>query len=177
VDEGLNNAEVEDLYRRYGFFLRRRCLLLLRSAALADDALQETFLKLIRNGGGVRSADHPLRWLYRVAERTCFDHLRNGKKLRNVETLDDVANELPCCPGTTPELRRMAIDILEVLNEEHQRIAAMAFVDGMTHQEIADELGYSRMTIIKRVAHIREQAERTTRERPPQRVLSPRRPS
>ena len=174
MDEGLNNSEVDDLYRRYGFFLRRRCLLLLRSTALADDALQETFLKLMRNGGGIRSADHPLRWLYRVAERTCFDQLRNAKKSSKDTTLDDAASQLPHCPGTNPELRRTAIEILDVLDDEEQRIAVMAFVDGMTHQEIADELGYSRMTILKRVAHIRDQAERTTRERPAQRTLSDR---
>ena len=39
----------------------------------------------------------------------------------------------------------------------------MAFIDGMTQQEIADELGYSRMTIVKRLASIRERAARETK--------------
>ncbi len=160
MKDGLDNHEITDLYRRYGFFLRRRCLVLLRSDALADDAMQETFLKLMRAGAGVKTAEQPMRWLYRVVDRTCFDQLRKMKRAAREEPLDDVTVGLPVHPGTTVELRRAAVELLDVLDEEEQVIAVMAFVDGMTQQEIADELGYSRMTVVKRVAGIRERAER-----------------
>jgi RNA polymerase sigma-70 factor (ECF subfamily) len=163
VNEGLDNQELTDIYRRYGFFLRRRCLVLLRSDALADDAMQETFLKLMRAGRGVKSAVEPLRWLYRVVDRTCFDQLRKVKRAGRDEPLDDATLGLPVHPGTTPELRRAAVELLDALAEEEQAIAVMAFIDGMTQQEIADELGYSRMTIVKRLASIRERAERASR--------------
>jgi RNA polymerase sigma-70 factor (ECF subfamily) len=166
VSEGLESREVADLYRRYGFFLRRRCLVLLRHPSLADDALQETFLKLLRAGAGVRTASEPLRWLYSVADRTCFDQLRKTKRTRVAASLDDVGDVLPAHPGTEPELRRAAIELLTALDDEDQRIAVMAFVDGMNQHEIADELGYSRMTIIKRIARLRERAERIVRDRP-----------
>jgi RNA polymerase sigma-70 factor (ECF subfamily) len=161
VAEGLTNDEVAELYRRYGAFLRRRCLTLLRSTPLAEDALQDTFLKLMNGGSAFRAADHPMRWLYRVADRACFDSLRRNKHARRSDPIDDV--ELPCHPGTAPELRHAAMQVLAALEDEDQRIAVMAFVDGMSQQEIADELGYSRTTIVNRVAHIRERAERTTR--------------
>jgi RNA polymerase sigma-70 factor (ECF subfamily) len=165
VGEGLARDEVEGLYRRYGFFLRRRCLLLLRDAALADDALQDVFLKVMRSGAGVLTADRPMHWLYRVADRACLDLLRRTKHTRRAKELDDVAIDLPSHPGTVPELRRAAIELLDVLDDEEQAIAVMAFIDGMTQQEIADELGYSRMTIVKRVAAIRERAERLANDR------------
>ncbi|HVH41384.1 MAG TPA: sigma-70 family RNA polymerase sigma factor [Labilithrix sp.] len=165
MSEGLSNDEVLDLYRRYGAFLRRRCLLLLRHSSLADDAFQEVFVKLMRAGSGVRAADEPLRWLYRVADRTCFDQLRKTKLARRASSIDDASIELPCHPGTEPEMRRAAIELLDALDDEDQRIAVMAFVDGMNQQEIADELGYSRMTIIKRIARLRERAMRVVRDR------------
>lgn len=160
MTEGLTNREVSDLYRRYGFFLRRRCLVLLRQPSLAEDALQEAFLKLMRAGGGVRTADEPLRWLYRVVDRTCFDQLRKTKYTRSAASLDDVEHLLPPHPGNEPDVRRAAIELLDSFDEEDQSIAVMAFVDGMNQQEIADELGYSRMTIIKRVARLRERAQK-----------------
>jgi RNA polymerase sigma factor (sigma-70 family) len=160
VTDGLTNREVADLYRRYGFFLRRRCVVLLRQPSLADDALQEAFLKLMRSGAGVRTADEPLRWLYRVVDRTCFDQLRKTKRTRTAASLDDVADALPIHPGTELETRRAALQLLESLDAEDQSIAVMAFVDGMNQQEIADELGYSRMTIIKRIVRLRERAQR-----------------
>ncbi len=161
MSEGLTNAEVTSLYERYGFFLRRRCRALLRSRSLADDALQETFLKLLRSGAGLRAADEPLRWLYRVADRTCFDHLRKRRNART-SSLEDVGDVLPPHPSIEPEMRRAAIELLASLDDEDQSIAVMAFVDGMNQQEIADELGYSRMTIIKRIARLKERAQRRT---------------
>lgn len=163
---GLTSSEAADAYRRYGLFVRRRCLMLLRDAAAADDALLEVFLRVLRRGEGMKSADEPLRWLYRVTDNACFDHLRKRKRARESSGVDEEIDRLPCHPGTEPELRRAAARILALLSDEEQHIAVMAFVDGMTHQEIADELGYSRMTIVKRVASIRERAARETmRER------------
>lgn len=166
MSEGLSNREVADLYRRYGFLLRRRCLMLLRGPAHVDDALQETFLKLMRAGAPIRTAEEPLRWLCRVADRTCFDLLRKTKHARRSDPIDDVLDELPTHAGLEPELRRAAMELLDALGEEDQQIAVMAFLDGMNQQEIADELGYSRMTIIKRMARLKERAQRILVRRP-----------
>lgn len=170
MGEGLGSEEVERLYLRYGFFLRRRCLLLLRDRALAEDALHEVFVKLIRGGAGVLAAEQPVRWLYRVADRACFDLLRRTKHTRRAKSLDDVDVELPPAADAEPDVRRAAIELLEALDDEEKSVAVMAFVDGMTQKEIADELGYSRMTIVKRVAAIRERAERLTKDRAPPRA-------
>ena len=165
MTESLSNREVADLYRRYGFLLRRRCLMLLRQPAHVDDALQETFLKVMRAGAPIRTASEPLRWLYRVADRACFDLLRKTR-VRRAAPIDDVLDELPAHDGQEPELRRAAMELLDALDDEDQQIAVMAFLDGMNQQEIADELGYSRMTIIKRVARLKERAQRILARRP-----------
>jgi RNA polymerase sigma factor (sigma-70 family) len=153
MSEGLSNAEVVELHRRYGFFLRRRCLVLMRDASLADDALQEIFMKLLRRGGSFRDAPHPMRWLHRVADHACFDLHRRGKRSRESTPIED-AEEL-VHPGVAPDVRRAVLDALSLLSDEEKQVAVMAFVDGMSQQEIADELGYSRVTVNKRVAAIR----------------------
>lgn len=160
MSEGLSNDEVIDLHRRYGYFIRRRCRVLLRSPSLVDDAFQEVFMKLMRAGRGVRAADEPLRWLYRVTDRTCFDQLRRRRTASRGAPLEDVDDELLAYPGTAPELRRAALEVLDRLDDEDQQIAVMAFVDGMSQQEIGDELGYSRMTIVSRMARLRERVQR-----------------
>lgn len=165
MDEGLRNEEIENLYLRYGGLVRRRCLLLLRDHALVDDTVQETFSKTMRSGAGIRGADHPLRWLYRVADRTCFDQLRKTKA-RRTSSIDDTSIDLPCHPDVEPEVRRSALELLDALDDEDQKIAVMAFVDGMNQQEIADELGSSPMTVLKRIARLRGRAIRHFQDRP-----------
>src|ERR1700744_3960624 len=61
-----------------------------RSRALAEDLLQQTFLKVHRaRAAYVRGAD-PLPWIYAIAHRTFLDELRKGKRT----STDDVP-ELP----------------------------------------------------------------------------------
>src|SRR5512133_1945276 len=51
-----------------------------RSKALADDLLQQTFLKVHRaRGAYVRGAD-PLPWIYSIAHRTFIDDARKMKR-------------------------------------------------------------------------------------------------
>ena len=165
MGEGLDNDEVVELHRRYGFFLRRRCLMLLGNPSLTDDTLQEIYVKLLRAGAGVKTAERPLHWLYRVADRACFDQMRKGK-IRNTTPIDELPDVLPAAPGTDPETHRAARELLAALDDEDRRIAVMAFVDGMTQQEIADELGYARMTVVQRVARLRSRVARVMQEKP-----------
>jgi RNA polymerase sigma-70 factor (ECF subfamily) len=155
-DESLTTEEVAVLYERYGYFLLRRCKVILRDPALADDALQEAFVKVLRSGAAVRRADEPLRWLYRVADRCCFDVLR--RRRRSPETLapDEGSSRHP---SVDIELRDAVLRLLDALDEEQMRIAVLLFVDGMSQGEIAAEVGVSRITVNKRVQTIRARAE------------------
>jgi len=79
-----------------GGYLRR----LTGEAALADDLLQTTFLKIHRaRGAYVRQAD-PLPWFYAIAHRTFLDEMRRKKRSR-VTSTEDVA-ELPEEAATAP---------------------------------------------------------------------------
>ncbi len=154
MSEGLTSAELRELHRRYGPFLRRRCQILMRDRALADDALQEVFMKLLRHGGPFRDAPHPMRWLHRVADHACFDLHRSGKRSRQSTPIDEAEDLVH--PGVAPDARRAVLDALFALNDEDKQIAVMAFIDGMSQKEIADEIGYSRVTVNKRIAAIRD---------------------
>ncbi len=61
--------------RLYGYLLK-----MARERALADDLLQQTFLKVHRaRAGYVRGAD-PMPWIYAIAHRTFIDEARKGKR-------------------------------------------------------------------------------------------------
>jgi len=156
----MSRDEVAALYQRYGFFLLRRCRLILRDEAAARDALQETFVKLMTHGATMKDTERPLRWLSRVAERCCFDSMRKNRKLQMATPMDAIQDEVGAHPGVDPAVRDTVLSLLGRMSEEEEQIAVMAFVDGMSQGEIAEELGYSRVTINKRVQAIRERARR-----------------
>jgi len=156
VNRSLRSEEVSALYAKYGFFLLRRCRTILRDEALADDALQEAFVKVMRGGGSIREADEPLRWLYRVVDHCCFDTLR--KRRRSVETPSEDQGA-SAHPAVAIELRDAVLRLLGTLDEKEMRIALLLFVDGLSQGEIAEEVGVSRVTVNKRIQAIRAGAE------------------
>jgi RNA polymerase sigma factor (sigma-70 family) len=147
---------VSDVYRRYGALLIRRCRVLLRDPAQADDAVQELLSVLLRRGEGLRGADSPYRWLCRAVDRTCIDLLRRGRHLRMAIDIDEL-DPVGVAPGMDPEARCAVVESLAKLDEDQQALAIMLFVDGMSQGEAAEELGLSRVTVNKRAQDIRAQ--------------------
>lgn len=154
----LSEAEVTEAYRRYGALVHRRCLALVRSPALAEDALQEAFLRLWRYGAAFREAEAPLLWLYRVADRCCLDLLRRHG------TRQEGGRELPADlpapgePGRAVEDRAVALHLLGQLDERTRQVAIHYYLDEMTQEEIAVRTGWSRQTVNKKIGQVQERA-------------------
>jgi RNA polymerase sigma factor (sigma-70 family) len=154
TERGLSADEVSSVYQRYGALLARRSRLLMRDAALAEDALQELCTTLLRRGETFRAAEKPYKWLCRAVDRTCLDLMRRGKRVRNAEPLD-ASDPVGPAPGMDQEARLAALQMLAQLTDDQQSLAIMLFVDGMTQGEAATELGVSRVTVNKRTQEIR----------------------
>ena len=146
--EKLPETEVSHIYRQYGALMLRRCRLILRDDTLADDALQNAFIKLIRHGAAFREAESKVRWLYRLCDRVCFDVL---SKRKTNKTRDDRAAHLPVPPQTDPVRLSEAMHLLEQLDRKEQQLVVMAFLDGMSQSEIGKKLGWSRQTVNKKL--------------------------
>ena len=76
------NHELERLVLQYQQPLLRTCFLYLRDRTLAEDAVQETFLKAYRSLASFRGECSEKTWLMKIAMNTCCD-LRRATKLWN----------------------------------------------------------------------------------------------
>jgi RNA polymerase sigma-70 factor, ECF subfamily len=160
-------AEAKDLMQRYcdgdaGAFRELYALVaprllgyllkMARERALADDLLQQTFLKVHRaRTAYVRGAD-PLPWIYSIAHRTFIDETRKHK--RAVVRVGEV-EELPEVPaGITgesedrrddgrgdPELVTAALDALAGLPAQQREAVVLTKLDGKTVAEAAEIAG------------------------------------
>jgi RNA polymerase sigma factor (sigma-70 family) len=149
-------ADIRALYTRYGYLLQRRARVILRDPELAADAVQEAFLKAFRAQASLQDVEAPLAWLYRVLDRTCLDMLRR-RKLQPSALSDAHPESASAHPELQLNERDFALKMLKNVDEASQQLALMAFVDGMSQQQIGDELGLSRVTINKRIGVLRTQ--------------------
>jgi RNA polymerase sigma-70 factor, ECF subfamily len=122
-----------------------------RSKALADDLLQQTFLKIHRaRAAYVRGAD-PLPWIYSIAHRTFIDEVRKSKRaVVNVadEEVPEVAAGLDGEsvdrrdePRIDPELAREALDALAQLPTQQREAVVLTKLDGKSVAEAAEIAG------------------------------------
>ena len=72
-------VDVDGLYRRYGPMVLRRCQALLKDGDAAEDAMQETFVRLLRHQDTL-NADYPSSLLYRIATNVCLNVMRTGRR-------------------------------------------------------------------------------------------------
>ena len=132
----MGNAELfHQVYAQYGPALYRFCLLQLKNAADAEDALQEVFLKRLYRAPDFDSPEHEKRWLYRVALNQCRDELR--RKRRTEVPLEEAALL------AMPEVDRELVRQVSALPEKLRTVIHLHYYEGYTVEELAALLGVS----------------------------------
>ena len=140
------------LYENYSSSLYGVILKVTNNEELAQDALQETFVKVWKNSKKYDSKKAKLfTWLYRIARNTAIDKLRSFNNRFEKEVQIDKSNVyiLP-----TSSLNQDVIDLKEhvaKLDEKYQIVLQALFFEGMTQQEASDELEIPLGTIKSRL--------------------------
>lgn len=133
----------EALFDLYNCFERPAYSLAFRLCQCQDEAqdvLQEGMLQLVEKIGQYRFEAPFWAWTRKLFINTCLMHLRNRRKQSNVEVLvDDQAVGASASPDTQ---RDIALAFAR-LAPERRAVLWLYAVEGYTHQEIANALGYS----------------------------------
>ena len=141
-------------YDEYGTDILRYCFMFLGNRADAEDATQETFLKVWRNIGRFESRNgcSPKTWIIRIAGNTCRDYLRKGwKKHESRQITPEDLNSLGSAPREDREL------IMDVMNlpDEYRQAVLLVFWYGMTIRETAECMCTSAATVSRRLEKAR----------------------
>lgn len=147
----MDDAQLARLYEQYGYLVHRRCLQLVRRPEDAEDALQETFLR-VKRYGAPREGGSMLAWLYTIAQRCCFDLLERRGREPTAEQEQLAALEQRGEGSPEDADRRALLGLaLRQLDGKTRTIGVLHFMDGYTQEEVAEKTGYSRRTIGKKL--------------------------
>ena len=141
--ETMNEAGFQALYQRtapaLGAYIRRTC----GQQDLADDILQETFLKFLRAPRPAMDEASTRAYLYRTASTLITDHWRklqreqawSWKTVFRTKTLEPA------------ELQGDVARMFQGLAQRERALLWLAYVEGFEHREIAEVLGLREKSI------------------------------
>ena len=133
------------LYDRYSSRVYTLVLRMMRDEMMAEEVVQDTFLKLWSRARQYLTERGPLLiWLLTIARHTALDRLRleSRRPTLSDETDPDVTWELTPEPESVSEEARWRSLYLAVqsLSEEHRSVIELAYYQGMSQSEIAEML-------------------------------------
>jgi RNA polymerase sigma-70 factor, ECF subfamily len=155
LDEPALVAAYERIAPRLRAYLRR----VSGDAALADDILQEAFIRLLRSGRPGAHENETAAFLYRAATNLVYDHWRRRK--REQKAMGQLA-----LPPATPPAETLGADLGRIfarLGPRERALLWLAHVEGWSHAEIGRALGLNALSV--RVMLFRARAELARRLR------------
>jgi len=136
--------------------LRRFALSLAGNAADADDLVQDTVERALRNLHKWKPDTKLESWMFRIAQNLWIDQLR-ARKVRMADPIEEA--HLAEDGARAAEARLTLADTaraLQRLPEEQRAVVALVLIEGIAYREAAEILGVPIGTVTSRLARARE---------------------
>jgi RNA polymerase sigma-70 factor, ECF subfamily len=133
-----DGAALEFLFRRYVRRVFGFAYALLRNREEAEEVVSDTFLRVFRFGGELRSGDGFESWLLRIARNLCIDRLRRPRLLTlPLEGIGAAALLAPNDQLDRTGLRLLVEQALDRVPEEQRAALVLRDIQGYSAREAA----------------------------------------
>jgi RNA polymerase sigma-70 factor (ECF subfamily) len=131
---------MDSIYVGYAEPLRRYCYVRLRDAELADDCVQETFVRVWSNlpTFDYRNSLAFTAWLYTIARNVVVNCVRQRQRLPQVDMSEAVQLSDASDTAQTVTSRITLREAVKLLSDEQQMVISLRFFGGLTPMEIAE---------------------------------------
>lgn len=156
------DTEIATLVTAHSGVLYRICFSVLRDAGDAEDAVQETFLRVMRHRDELVDIRNVRTWLVRIAFNLALDAKRRRKHISLADDAAELAAALPSrdLPGDVSliSLQRHAaiLRIIDGLPRKERAVLLLSALDEMEIPEIAEVLEVTESTIRSRLFRARQ---------------------
>lgn len=138
----------------YGNNLLRLCFMYLKDRQLAEDAVQDTFIKVLRYYERMNDPSGEKAWITRIAINVCKDMLRSAwhRKVNVVDQLADIPDTSPTGDKADDTL---LLQVMQ-LKPHYKEVILLFYYEDMKISDIAKLLGAPESTISVRLRRARE---------------------
>ena len=135
------DREIAEIYERNKKTVYRVCFAYMKNTADTEDAVQDTFFKLIKSGTAFKGEEHEKAWLIRTATNICKNVLRNWWRRR--ENLDDFEHH----QGNKNIENGDVLSVVIGLPDKYKTVVYLYYYEGYSSVEISKILGKPQSTI------------------------------
>jgi RNA polymerase sigma-70 factor (ECF subfamily) len=155
---------LEGLVRQHSRLVYRIAYAALRSHHDAEDATQETFLRVIRYSHKLAAVQNPKTWLARIAWRVAIDRSQQRGRRREIPVDDPEkpATEIPAVDAAADEAMQssqvgaLLERLIAALPERLREPLILSAVEEMSPREVAATLGINEAAVRSRVFRARQ---------------------
>ena len=157
----------EEVYRRFGERMKSIAWNHLGNASDAEDAVQETFLKIHRAAKTYTGEASFSTWAYRILVNTCYDVLRRRKRRIEEAPIEDEVETAERTAPSVDDAKRMTLrKLIGELTEQRRTVFTLFEIEGLSHAEIGEVLGItegnSKWILFATKKELQEKWKRTT---------------
>ncbi|HUP59498.1 MAG TPA: RNA polymerase sigma factor [Thermoanaerobaculia bacterium] len=134
----------EEIYRRFGDRMKSVAWNHLGNVSDAEDAVQETFLKIHRSASTYTGEASFSTWIFRILVNTCFDALRKRKRRVDEAPIEEEVETAERTAPSVDDAKRITLrKLLDELTEQRRAVFTLFEIEGLSHAEIGEILGIS----------------------------------
>ena len=144
---------ISRMIKTYEKDLLRLCCVYLKDSSMAEDAVQETFLKAYKNLHSFRGESSEKTWLIRIAINVCKDIQRTAwfRNIGRMVNLDDV--QIP--QVQEHDIKSAVVAEIMRLPKKLKEVVLLYYYEDMNQSEIAEILNVSITTVHRRLEKAR----------------------
>lgn len=146
-----SQADVERLYNRVGRAAIAKTMRLVGRLDLAEEIVQESFLKLWKSQPKFEDEKAAYGWIYRTCHNAGIDLLRSATHNREYRPDPEVLDQFAIHADMVEEIasRDAWVKAVQILDKKEAQILSYRVIDGLTQDEIAGLMGVSRKTVVR----------------------------
>ena len=146
---------LERLMNTYGDELLRMCYLYLKDYQLAEDAVQDTYIKAMKSYKSFKHKSSEKTWLTRIAINCCKNVMRNRWFNIRQNNLDNHIEKISDDPIENFVEKNSVSAAIMALNADDRQIIVLYYYQELSVKEIAMIIGKSENTTIQRLSRAR----------------------
>ena len=150
--------ELDRLVEQYQVAVLRTCYLYLHDRSQAEDAVQETFVKVYQSLDSFKGNSSEKTWVFRIAMNTCRDMLR-GRWFRFVDRRVDLS-QLPEQTAQMEDGDKEIMEAVMALPVKLREVILLCSFEGMTTYEAAESLGITQQAVSSRLKRAKEKLKK-----------------